>query len=45
MKFQLDCKLNIFTFPTIYCKPTNLSRQERPMCLKLGLESASKVKK
>jgi hypothetical protein len=45
MKFQLDYKLNIFSFPTIYCKPTNLSERERPICLKVGLESASKVRK
>jgi len=44
-EFRCDFKLNIFIFSMIYWKPTNLFKQKRMTCLKLGLESASKVRK
>jgi len=36
--FKLGWKLDIFIFLKIYGRPSNLSRQERTICLKLGLK-------
>ena len=43
MQFQLGWKLDICIFQPIYGRPANSSWQERTTCLKLSLESASKV--
>jgi len=45
MQFQLGWRLDIYNFPTIYSKFVNLSRQDKTIFLKLGLESANKMQK